>query len=144
MTSKRGKSFAAKHGQDAQPDPILAEEIQKRLKNETLPCAVAFDLADRFRVSPSEVGKAVDLLDISLSKCQLGLFGYLPDNKIVVEEQTTNQELVQALKGSMQNDRLHCEAAWRVAEQFKINKLKLSNICQANGIKIKFCQLGAF
>lgn len=144
MSSQKGRLFAEKHGQDAQPDPMLAKEIQKRVKDQALPCAVALEVANDLKASPQEVGKTADLLNISLSKCQLGLFGYKPNKKIVKAENTTNQDLIDAIKGSLLNDRLPCEAAWKIAARFKATKLKVRDACQANGIKIKPCQLGVF
>ena len=46
-----------------------------------LPCALAFDIAGKNNVAPKEVGVALDVLNIRLTKCQLGLFGYQPKKK---------------------------------------------------------------
>lgn len=144
MPSKRGKLFSEKHGPDAQPDPVLAEEIQKRLKDRAIPCAVAFELAHDLKIDPLEVGRTADLLEVSISHCQLGLFGYKPDKKIIKPENTDNQDLVEAIKAALKNNRLPCPEAWEIATRFNVSKLKVGNVAQANGIKIKYCQLGAF
>ena len=56
----------------------LEEAIRKSLKEEKLPCAVAFKVAGEQGVPPSEVGDLATDLDIRVSHCQLGLFGYGP------------------------------------------------------------------
>lgn len=144
MPSERGKVFSEKHDSEARPDPVLSKEIQKRLKDQAIPCAVAFNLARDMKVTPLEVGKTADLLDISISACQLGLFGYKPKKKIIKAKNTTNQDLIDTTKASLKNERLPCREAWKIAERFKVAKLTVGNVAQANGIKIKYCQLGAF
>ncbi len=144
MQSNGGKTFSEKHGPEARPDPVLSKEIRNRLKDDAIPCAAAFDLARDMRVTPSEVGKTADLLDISFSACQLGLFGYKPKKKIIKAKNTTNQDLIDDIKASVQDERLPCAEAWKIAEKFNIPKLKVANVAQANGIKIKYCQFGAF
>jgi len=46
--------------------------------------------------------------------------------------------------GAMVDERLPCAAAWDIAAQAGISKMALSAACEALGIKIKPCQLGAF
>lgn len=144
MSSTGGKSFSEKQSPGAVPDPAIAEEIKKRLRDGHLPCAVAFKIVRDLGVSPIDVGKTADLLNIPLAKCQLGLFGYKPDKKIARAETEVPQELLDTIRASMRDERLACEAAWQIAEQFKITRLKVSNVCEGYDIKIKFCQLGAF
>ncbi|MCP4693726.1 MAG: hypothetical protein GY859_37175 [Desulfobacterales bacterium] len=144
MSSNSGKKYSEKHGEDAKPDPILEKEIQKRLKDQAIPCAVIFNMAKELKVSHREIAKTVDLLDITISKCQLGLFGYKPEKKKVKAETTSNQELMDAIEASAKNNRLPCEKAWEIAARFKTPKMKVSNICEGAGIKVKPCQLGAF
>ena len=64
--------------------------------------------------------------------------------KIVKAEDTSNQTLKDAIIGSTKNNRLSCEKAWQIADQFNVSKLTVSNVSQANRVKIKSCQLGAF
>lgn len=53
----------------------LESKIKTSLVNGRLPCPAAFQIAKELNVSLSEVGKAVDNLNIRISDCQLGLFG---------------------------------------------------------------------
>lgn len=53
----------------------LAEEMKRRAVEGRLPCAVAFQIAERLRVPRLEVGQAADELGLRITDCQLGCFG---------------------------------------------------------------------
>ncbi len=144
MSKRKGKAFSDKHKPNLLPVPLIEREMRKRAANREIPCAVAFKIARDLSMPPMAVGQTADLMNIAVVKCQLGLFGYQPEKKIVKAEDTPNQSLKEAILESAENNRLSCEKAWQIAEQFKINKLAMGNVSQANGIQIKKCQLGAF
>jgi len=139
-----GKKFAEKHGPDAKPDQRIKDEILNRVKKDELSCAVAFQIAKDMEISPAEVGKTTDLMDFKLVKCQLGLFGYQPESKIVKQRNDASQELKDAIRSAMIDNRLPCRNAWEIAARFNIRKMTVSGVCEALSIKIKPCQLGAF
>ncbi|MGD9365809.1 MAG: hypothetical protein PVH87_08950 [Desulfobacteraceae bacterium] len=144
MSTKKRKPYSQKHDPNLRPDPIIEEELKKRDASREISCALAFEIAYGLGVDPKEIGRTADILDIPLVKCQLGLFGYTPKNKIIRAEDTTNRDLKNALVESSDNNRLSCEMAWQIADRFNIGKPTLGNMCQANRIKIKGCRLGAF
>ncbi|MDP4726170.1 MAG: hypothetical protein NWS07_02655 [Desulfobacterales bacterium] len=137
-------SLSDKHKNDNQPDPAISQEIHVRLRKDALACAVAFDIARKLGCTPAEVGRTADLLHISLVKCQLGLFGYKPQKKIVDSRMPQEPALGDAIRDGLVDDRLPCKTAWRIAAQFGVPKMTVSSACEALGIKIKPCQLGAF
>jgi len=53
---------------------VLEEEMRASLVNGKLPCAVAFQIARKLKVSPKQVGDAANRLNIKISSCQLGCF----------------------------------------------------------------------
>ncbi|MFC1857864.1 hypothetical protein ACFL9U_07505 [Thermodesulfobacteriota bacterium] len=144
MGSEKEKHFAEKHGPDAKPNKMIQEMVAKHAKENTLACAVAFEIVKELGVSANEVGKTLDLLNVKLAKCQLGLFGYSPDKKIVKPKDEMNSELKEALQESLIEGRLPCQKAWDLASRFNVPKMNISGNCEAMGIKIKPCQLGAF
>lgn len=144
MDSGHGNSFAEKHKGSITLDPLIKEAVLKRAKEGKLPCAVAFEIAKELGVEAAEVGKTVDLLNFRLMKCQLGLFGYLPEKKIIKPENTENQDLKNAISNALVDGRLPCKNAWDIASEFKIRKMTISSVVDAMKIKIKPCQLGAF
>ena len=52
----------------------LEEEMRASLVSGKLPCAVAFRIARKLKVSPRQVGDAANRLNIKISSCQLGCF----------------------------------------------------------------------
>ena len=138
------QKFSDKHGLAASVDDSIKDRVLADAKKDELPCAVAFKIADELETTPAEVGKAVDLLDFRLVKCQLGLFGYKPDKKIVKAKFSEDSELEKAIRAALSDEKLACRDAWDIARQFQISKMAVSNACEALKIKIKPCQLGAF
>jgi hypothetical protein len=125
-------------------DEKLKKRIASRLVNGALSCTAAFDLAREFDVAPGVVGAAADKLDIHLLECQLGLFGYKPEKKIVKPLEAVEPEFEKAIRSALVNDRLPCRAAWDIAERFQVAKMTVSAACETLGVKIRPCQLGAF
>jgi hypothetical protein len=146
MGKKTGSPFAAKHNQEssAHVNPIIREKFEKNTENAKLACAMAFQIADDLQLSPAEIGQAADMLGIRLVKCQLGLFGYTPEKKIVRPAETVERALEDAIRAALQDGRLPCRLAWELAERFQMPKMSVSAACEALGIKVKPCQLGAF
>jgi len=144
MSSDKGANFTEKHAAGEQPDKVIADKIKARAKSGCLPCAVAFDIAKEIGVPANKVGKTLDLLNFRLVKCQLGLFGYEPEKKIVQPAESVAPDLKTAIEEALKNDRLPCTSSWEIAAQFNLRKMAVSDACEALGIKIKPCQLGAF
>jgi len=144
MGSNEGNNFAKKHNGNIELDPAVKEEVLKRSKEGKLSCAVAFEIVKKLGVTAGEVGKTGDLLNLRLMKCQLGLFGYTPEKKIIKPQDTENQDLKDAITNALVNERLSCKSAWNIASDFKIRKMTISSFAEGMGIKIKPCQLGAF
>jgi len=86
----------------------------------------------------------VDLLDLRLSKCQLGLFGYQPAKKVVKARAPENREIEGAIRDALDDGKLACRDAWDIAGRIKVPKMAVSGACESLGLKIKPCQLGAF
>lgn len=144
MDLQNGKRFVEKYGPDAKPDSVIKNEILKRTHKNEVPCAVAFEIAKELRVSADAVGMTVDLINYRLVKCQLGLFGYQPKKKIVKPQHTVTEDLKDAISEALVQGRLSCKSAWDIASRLEVHKMKVSGACEAMGVKIKPCQLGAF
>jgi len=122
-------------------DPALREALTGIT---ALPCSAAFEIVARSGKLPAEVGAAADRMNVRLTTCQLGLFGYAPDKKIVSPAAAVAPELEKAIRDKLAGGRLACRDAWALAQAFHLEKLALSAACEALGVKIKPCQLGAF
>jgi len=138
------KRFYKKYGPDARSDVAIENEIIKRAKNSQLPCAVAFEIVKNLGVSADQVGMNVDFLNIRLTKCQLGLFGYEPDKKIVKPQNEIKPDLKDAILNTLTDEKLSCKNAWEIASRLNVGKMTVSGTCETLKLKIKPCQLGAF
>ena len=125
-------------------DVSITDAVTKESKDGKLSCAEAFAVSHRMKVTPAEVGECADALKIKLVRCQLGLFGYYPEKRIVRPAIEVAAELRVAITGALIDGRLPCASAWSIAEKFHTGKMDVSSACEAMAIKIKPCQLGAF
>jgi hypothetical protein len=144
MTHLEKGRFAKKHGPDRQPLPEVAEAVRKRARDGEIPCAAAFEIAEDRKVSPAEVGLAIDCLEVLIVKCQLGLFGYGAQRSIAEPAADVAPDLEGAIRRDLVEGRLPCAASWRIAADLGLPRMAVSSACERLGIKISRCQLGAF
>jgi hypothetical protein len=138
------RGYAAKHGSGKAVDPVLRDTLLKASSGGQLSCARAFRVAEELGVSPAAVGQAADLMELRIVKCQLGLFGYYPEKKIVKPAASVGLDLEKAIRAGLVDERLPCKTAWDISRGLGLRKMRVSGACDAMGIKIKPCQLGAF
>jgi hypothetical protein len=144
MTHKDSGHYSAKHGSENRLDGSIAAAVEKRAVQGEIGCAKAFTVVSELQVSPSQVGLTLDLMEIRISRCQLGLFGYGADKRIVRAANAVSDELEKAIRDALVSGHLPCVAAWAIAERFGIPKMDVSSACEALKIRMKPCQLGAF
>ncbi|HOO89767.1 MAG TPA: hypothetical protein PLA74_02985 [Syntrophales bacterium] len=144
MTHEDAGHYAAKHAAGTTPAPEIAEAIKSKSKEGRITCAAAHKIAGDLQTAPAEVGVAMDLMEMRLNKCQLGLFGYSPERRIVKPASEVSPELEAAIRKSAVDGRIPCLASWEIAKDFGIAKMDISCACEALGIKVSSCQLGAF
>jgi hypothetical protein len=144
MTKKDGNHYAGKHGRDIKINPVVAETVKNKASEGKLPCAVAFKISEEMGVPPAEVGVTLDLLEIKISKCQIGIFGYSRDNKVVKPLAEAPEYLEKAVRESLKDGKLACRDAWNIAQALGVGKMDVASACDGLGIKISPCQLGAF
>ncbi len=125
------------------------QAIRDHLIDGQLPCAAAFDVAKSEGLSPLGIGQEADRLDVRLSRCQLGLFGYGPKaegkHRRIKPMREVPAELAAAIRSSLGDDgRLACADAWRIAGQLGVAKQTVADAAEGLGLRIVRCQLGAF
>jgi hypothetical protein len=143
MTHSDAGNYGAKHPSD-KLNKEIAQAVERKVHGGQITCADAASIADGLHAPIGEIGVAIDLMEIRISKCQLGLFGYSPEKIIVKPANAVTAELEKAIRDALVNGRLPCAASWEIAEKFNIPKMNVSSACEALKIKIKPCQLGAF
>jgi hypothetical protein len=139
----KGKYFT-KHPKDSKIDEDLKKEILEQVKNNSISCKKAEEIAGELGFMLEETGKAIDILNIKITKCQLGLFGYGETKKIVEPAKEITPELKESITSALENGSLSCTAAWEIAGELNTSRMKVAAACEALQIKIKPCQLGAF
>jgi len=144
MNRRKGQKFSDKHGPEATVNNLIKEKVLQNAKNGELACAVAFKIVGEINKPPAEIGKTVDLMDFKLVKCQLGLFGYKPEKKIVKPKTAEDPKLEDAVRAALVDEKLSCHDAWAIAQKYNVSKMAVSAACEALKIKIQPCQLGAF
>jgi hypothetical protein len=145
MHSDKGH-YAAKHPPDQRPDERIAAPVLLKVKEGQLSCADAERISVELGTTMAEIGRTLDLSEVRISRCQLGLFGYeqTKRGKSVRPEEAFAQELGKAIRDRLSGGRLSCAEAWKIAAEMNVPRLNVSSACEALKIRIKPCQLGAF
>ena len=144
MSKGKTAGFSDKHGTGTPIDDRIRDAITARGKGNLVSCAESFQIAAELGIPPAEVGKTLDLMEYRITHCQMGLFGYTPDKKIVSPATDVPDTVADDLRAASASGRLPCQSAWSIADTHGMGKLAIGCACEGLGVKIKPCQLGAF
>jgi hypothetical protein len=144
MTHADADRYAAKHPVNKTLNKKIAAAVQKRAAEGNINCADATAIAENLQVEMMDVGATIDLLEIRLKRCQLGLFGYGEQKLIIKPAAKVAPDMEKAIRSSLSDGRLPCISAWEIADGRSIARMDVSSACEKLKIKIKPCQLGAF
>jgi hypothetical protein len=139
----KGKYFK-KHPAGTTVSDKLKEAVQKSAKNNNVSCKAAEKIAQSTGFSLGEVGVTIDMLNINIVQCQMGLFGLDGKQKKVQAAPSVAPDLESAIRKALGNGRLSCSSAWEIAVRLGIKRLEVCAACENLKIKVKPCQLGAF
>ena len=138
-------NYRGKHPEGTVMDEKTAEALRSKIVNERISCSAAHKAAEEAGVSPQEAGRALDLLEVRINGCQLGLFGFKGDRgKADLRMPEAAEKIIEAVESRMENNRISCQQLWEAAEEAGCAKMTAAGVCEARGIKIHSCQLGAF
>jgi hypothetical protein len=144
MTHTDAGHYASKHPGEVEADPKIAEKIRQKLAGGHITCAAAHTIAADLSLPPSQIGMTIDLLEARITRCQMGLFGYAPQKNIVKPALSVPPELKNAIEACLIDGRISCGHCWEIASRQGLRKLEIAGACEALGVKVKPCQLGAF
>ena len=144
MTHRDAGRYAAKHGPLGSLDARIAAALREKAAEGELACAEAEKIGAALGAPLEEVGRSLDLLEIRIGRCQLGLFGYGKERKAVRPAERVERELEAAIRAGLVGERLPCATAWKIAAERSLPRMEVSGACEALGVRIKPCQLGAF
>lgn len=145
MSHEDAGHYAGKHPEGSSIDPGAAGLIREKSRNDRITCADAHLIAAELDITPAEIGKTVDLLEIRIERCQLGLFGYGGGKRsIITPAETVPEHIRERIMASAESGRISCLSLWEAADDVGVSKLDISSYCESLGLKIGDCQLGAF
>ena len=144
MSKEHQEGYAGKHPESAHLEEKVASALSKVVENGRITCAAAHGVAKDLGRSPADIGMALDLMEVRLLRCQLGLFGYTPEKRIVTKPNQWDAKLEKDIREALKEGHLPCADAWAIARRRKVPRLTVANVCEALDIKIRPCQLGAF
>lgn len=131
-----------------------AADIQTQIKNHLdengqLTCEAAHLVAKQLNVDPLFVGDQATAMDVRITKCQLGFFGYaekkgMPGYKIVQKLEQVPGAVAAAVCQSAKDGELSCAAVWEIGDAQGIARSDMGSIVETLGIKTHPCQLGCF
>ena len=139
----KGKFFE-KHPAGTKVPEDLKQEILKQVTDNNIACKAAEKIAQKMKTRIGDVGVVIDMLNINIAQCQLGLFGYDGKKKLVQAAASIPPELEKSITATLVNERLSCIAAWEIADKLQIKRADVCAACEKLKIKVKPCQLGAF
>jgi hypothetical protein len=143
MTHQDKGNYAGKHpGRSI--DPVIKEKLETLRQQDQITCAAAHRAAAELNLPPAEVGIQMDLMELRLVRCQLGLFGHGPDAGPVEKDIEVPEDVKARLKNSAKEGRISCKDCWDIAAEFKISRPDMGAVCEHLSLRIKPCQLGAF
>ncbi len=130
-------------------DEAIAFEVRRRLKDGLLSCAAGFAVAEALGISPAVVGRTADALNIRLTFCQLGLFGFPGHAKGWDQAKAADKPVPAGLEDALRSahgskGEVSCLAIWKAAERFGVLRMQVGYLADKLGLRIRPCQLGAF
>jgi hypothetical protein len=143
MTHEDSGHYANKHPKDRKLDKKIAKAIMDKSTEGKIPCASAFKVVSEMNTTPAEAGFTIDSLEIKLTHCQLGTFGYTDKKPTEILEKVPDDEK-NAVEERLEDGKLACKSAWEIADKLGKSKLHIGSVCETMKIKLCKCQLGAF
>ena len=137
MAHEDAGHYAAKHPKNTLLNEKIAAEVKVESVDGKITCSAAHKIATKLNISPAEVGVAIDLLEMRIGKCQMGLFGYSYNQAILKPAKKIDPKIQGAIEESLVNGRLTCNSAWEVSKRFDMRKLDVAAACEK--LKIKIC-----
>ncbi len=143
MTHQDKGHYAQKH-LNATLNKAIADKITAASKDGVIDCASAHKIAKATGTAPDGIGVQIDLMELRITRCQLGLFGYGPQKKNLNPDVQVSDQLKADIINTQSEGSLSCSQCWELARRHKRSIPDMGSACEKIEIRIKPCQLGAF
>lgn len=144
MAHHHEKKLSAKHPAGTQVADHIIKALTPRIQEGKITCADAHDLAQAIQVPVHQIGLALDLSDVRIVACQLGLFERPGSVNADTPPPQTPTGLRQSLEAAVKDNAITCRQAWQLAQTHGVSRRQVGQACNAMEVKIRQCQLGAF
>ena len=124
----------------------IESAVLSTLRDGRLPCAFAFRLASEHGWTPARIGAEADKLEVRISRCQLGLFGYdsFRQKGLVHPLAEVPGDVTVSLHAAASEKVIACEALWRIAEDHGLPRIAVACAAETLTLRVTPCQLGCF
>jgi len=124
----------------------IESKILATLRDGRLPCAFAFRLAAENGWTPAQVGAETNRLDVRISRCQLGLFGYesFRQKGLIQQVAEVPGDMTVSLRAAAVDGAITCSALWRIAEDHGLPRMAIACAAETLELRVSPCQLGCF
>jgi hypothetical protein len=124
----------------------IESRILETLRDARLPCAFAFRIAREQGWAPSLIGETADRLDVRISRCQLGLFGYdsFRQKGLVRRLADVPGDVTVSLRAAESDGCVSCVELWRIAEEHGLPRVAMACAAETLELRVSPCQLGCF
>ncbi len=120
--------------------------IGSALRDGRLPCSIAHDLAKENGWTPAQVGAEANRLEVKISLCQLGLFGFksFKRKKLVQRFDLVPEDLAASIGAAERDGRIACAKLWRLAQEHGLPRVAAGCAAETLNFAVIPCQLGCF
>lgn len=143
MTHMDRGNYAKKHS-NMTIDPGVKKVLEENATDGKITCASVHGAAKKLGITPAEAGIQADLLELRVIRCALGLFGHDNNTRRVESMESIPEELDTMLDKASADKRISCIDCWTIAKELKLKRIEVASACEAKGLRIRPCQLGAF
>ena len=106
MTSHDREHYSKKHSGERKVNPVIVNALEEKASDKKITCAGAFKIADTCGTTADEIGFTLDMIEIRIIRCQMGIFGYEPEKKVVKPMDNVPDELEEAI-GTVSTENLY-------------------------------------
>ena len=126
----------------------IVERVKERAHEGEMPCIAAHTVAWETNTTPQQVADILNELDVRVTQCQIGLFGYGPKaegkSKLIRPMPALDPDLKARIEAKAPKGVISCRVAWDIAGELGIERLAVGNTADAMGLRILPCQLKCF